>query len=33
MHHIKDAHVCVFPSFAETLGMVTIESMALINLS
>lgn len=26
---IKDAHVCVFPSFAETLGMVTIESMAL----
>lgn len=27
--HIKDAHVCVFPSFAETLGMVTIESMAL----
>jgi len=27
--HIKEAHVCVFPSFAETLGMVTIESMAL----
>jgi glycosyltransferase involved in cell wall biosynthesis len=27
--HIKKAHVCVFPSFAETLGMVTIESMAL----
>ena len=27
--HIKDAHVCTFPSFAETLGMVTIESMAL----
>lgn len=27
---IKDAHVCVFPSFAETLGMVTIESMALL---
>ena len=26
---IKNAHVCVFPSFAETLGMVTIESMAL----
>lgn len=26
---IKEAHVCVFPSFAETLGMVTIESMAL----
>ncbi|MDN3595028.1 glycosyltransferase family 4 protein [Zunongwangia endophytica] len=27
--HIKKAHVCVFPSYAETLGMVTIESMAL----
>ena len=27
--HIKNAHVCTFPSFAETLGMVTIESMAL----
>lgn len=27
--HIKNAHVCVFPSYAETLGMVTIESMAL----
>ena len=27
--HIKKAHICVFPSFAETLGMVTIESMAL----
>ena len=27
--HIKMAHLCVFPSFAETLGMVTIESMAL----
>lgn len=26
---IKSAHVCVFPSYAETLGMVTIESMAL----
>jgi len=26
---IKRAQVCVFPSFAETLGMVTIESMAL----
>jgi glycosyltransferase involved in cell wall biosynthesis len=26
---IKQAHVCVFPSLAETLGMVTIESMAL----
>lgn len=27
--YIKQAHVCVFPSFAETLGMVTIESIAL----
>jgi glycosyltransferase involved in cell wall biosynthesis len=27
--YIKRAHVCVFPTFAETLGMVTIESMAL----
>lgn len=27
--YIKNAHVCVFPSFAETLGMVTIEAMAL----
>ncbi|WJS95117.1 glycosyltransferase family 4 protein [Flavobacterium johnsoniae] len=27
--HIKEANVCVFPSFAETLGMVTIEAMAL----
>jgi len=27
--HIKNAHVCVYPSFAETLGMVTIESMAM----
>lgn len=27
--NIKNAHVCVFPSLAETLGMVTIESMAL----
>ncbi|WP_124980914.1 glycosyltransferase family 4 protein [Nonlabens xiamenensis] len=26
---IKKAHVCLFPSLAETLGMVTIESMAL----
>lgn len=26
---IKKTHVCVFPTFAETLGMVTIESMAL----
>lgn len=27
--YIKKSHVCVFPTFAETLGMVTIESMAL----
>ena len=27
--HIMNAHVCVFPSLAETLGMVTIESMAM----
>ncbi|MEL0455976.1 glycosyltransferase family 4 protein [Flavobacteriaceae bacterium SZ-1-7] len=27
--HIKQVHVCTFPSFAETLGMVTIESMAM----
>ncbi len=26
---IQRAHICVFPSLAETLGMVTIESMAL----
>jgi glycosyltransferase involved in cell wall biosynthesis len=26
---MKQAQVCVFPSFAETLGMVTIEAMAL----
>ncbi|MEO2081646.1 MAG: glycosyltransferase family 4 protein [Leeuwenhoekiella sp.] len=26
---IKKAHVCVFPSLAETLGMVTLEAMAL----
>ena len=26
---ICSAHVCVFPTFAETLGMVTIEAMAL----
>lgn len=26
---IKKARVCIFPSFAETLGMVTIEAMAL----
>ncbi|TBN03608.1 glycosyltransferase family 1 protein [Hyunsoonleella flava] len=28
-NHIKNAHVCAFPSFAETFGMVTVESMAL----
>ena len=28
-NHIKKAHVCVFPSFAETFGMVTLESMAM----
>ena len=27
--YIKKAHVCVFPTFAETMGMVTIESMAM----
>ena len=27
--YLKKAHVCVFPTFAETLGMVTIESMAM----
>jgi len=27
--YIQKAHVCVFPTFAETLGMVTIESMAM----
>lgn len=27
--YIKKANICVFPSFAETLGMVTIESMSL----
>lgn len=27
--HLCAAHVCVFPTFAETLGMVTIEAMAL----
>lgn len=27
--HIKKANVCVFPTFAETLGMVTIECMAM----
>lgn len=29
VEHIKNSHVCIFPTFAETLGMVTIESMAL----
>lgn len=27
--HIKKANVCVFPTYAETLGMVTIEAMAM----
>lgn len=27
--YIKSANVCVFPTFAETLGMVTIEAMAM----
>jgi glycosyltransferase involved in cell wall biosynthesis len=27
--YIKKAHICVFPTYAETLGMVTIESMAM----
>lgn len=27
--HIKNAHICVFPSLAETFGMVTIEAMAM----
>lgn len=27
--HIQKANVCVFPTFAETLGMVTIECMAM----
>lgn len=27
--YIKKAHVCVFPTFAETFGMVTVESMAM----
>lgn len=27
--HVKSSHVCLFPSYAETLGMVTIEAMAL----
>lgn len=28
-NHIRNAQVCLFPTFAETLGMVTIESMAM----
>lgn len=28
-NYIKRANVCVFPTYAETLGMVTIESMAM----
>ena len=28
-NYIKKANVCVYPTFAETLGMVTIESMAM----
>lgn len=28
-HWLSKAHVCIFPSYAETLGMVTIEAMAL----
>jgi len=28
-NHIRKANICVFPTFAETLGMVTIESMAM----
>lgn len=27
--HIKNSNVCLFPTYAETLGMVTIESMAM----
>ena len=27
--YLLDAHVCVFPTFAETQGMVTIEAMAM----
>lgn len=27
--HMKKANVCVFPTYAETLGMVTIEAMAM----
>jgi glycosyltransferase involved in cell wall biosynthesis len=29
VNYIRKANVCVFPTFAETLGMVTIESMAM----
>lgn len=28
-HHIEKAHLCIFPSYAETFGMVTIEAMAM----
>lgn len=28
-NYIKKANICIFPTFAETLGMVTIESMAM----
>jgi glycosyltransferase involved in cell wall biosynthesis len=28
-NYIRKAHVCVFPTFAETFGMVTVESMAM----
>lgn len=28
-HYINKAHICIFPTFAETLGMVTIEAMAM----
>ncbi|MDT8414099.1 MAG: glycosyltransferase family 4 protein [Flavobacteriaceae bacterium] len=28
-NHIRKAQLCLFPTFAETLGMVTIESMAM----
>ncbi|MCH3884993.1 glycosyltransferase family 4 protein [Tenacibaculum aquimarinum] len=28
-NYIKKSHVCVFPSFAETFGMVTVEAMAM----
>ncbi|GAA3736488.1 glycosyltransferase family 4 protein [Flavobacterium ginsengisoli] len=28
-NYIRKANVCIFPTFAETLGMVTIESMAM----